>query len=393
MSEPAPPLRDSYEGILQRARQAANRGDLLNGIDLYRRLDDRLGRLSDRVLSRRPELRQVWIETRAELAELLELEGRYAEAVEVKELLLASDPERADEWRRDLAILRAAQGYVDRGLAELRALAEEQPNDVWRWIYLGAEARVAGRLAESEAAFERAAAAGGPEDAEELAVAHYQRFHLFQEAGRVDEALAAWEQAVALNPEAGQTVREVYTLLTGAGRYNQALEYVARDGNALQAGFQRGLIASRTGQRDQAQREWQGVAALDPQEYEYGHDAWAEATLRIGNADRAIEKLQTLLGRYGTPRLVVLSGMAWAMKGDAALAAALFQRAVEMHRRGRPPKNKLDSDDWHLLDALVANEQIKAALKTYFAVVETLWDDAEATPGAREGQPSRVLRL
>jgi tetratricopeptide (TPR) repeat protein len=393
MSEQAPPLRDSYEGILQRARQAASQGDFLNGIDLYRRLDDRLGQLSDRVLGRRPELRQLWAAARVELAELLVLEGRYAEAVEVKESLLASDPERADEWRRDLAILRAAQGYVDRGLAELRALAEEKPGDIWRWIYLGAEARVAGRLAESEAAFERAVADGDPDDVKELAVAHYQRFHLFREAGRVDEALAAWEQAVALNPEAGRTVRDVYTLLTDAGRYSQALEYIARDENALQAGLQRGIIASRTGQGDQARQEWQAVAALDPTAYQYGHDAWTEAALRIGDSDRAIEQLRLLLGRFGTPRLVVLSGMAWAMKGDAALAAALFQRAVEMKRRGRPPKTKLDSADWHLLDALVANEQVKAPLRTYFAVVETLWDDSEATPEAREGQPSRVLRL
>ena len=393
MSEQAPPLRDSYEGILQRARQAASQGNFLDGIDLYRRLDDRLGQLSDRVLSRRPELRQIWTDARVELAELLELEGRYAEAVEVKESLLASDPERADEWRRDLAVLRAAQGYVDRGLAELRALAEEKPDEVWRWIYLGAEARVAGRLAESEAAFERAVAAGGPEAAEELAVAHYQRFHLFREAGRVNEALAAWEQAVALNAEAGQTVREVYTLLTDAGRYSQALEYVARDENELQAGFQRGLIASRTGKGDQARREWQVVAALDPAVYQYGHDAWTEATLRIGDPDRAIEQLQTLLGRSGTPRLVMLSGIAWAMKGDTALAAALFQRAIEMQRRGRPPRTKLDSADWHLLDALVADEQVKTPLKIYFAVVETLWDDSETAPGSREGQPSRVLRL
>jgi hypothetical protein len=127
--------------------------------------------------------------------------------------------------------------------------------------------------------------------------------------------------------------------------------------------------------------------------YQYGHDAWAEATLRNGDPDRAIEQLQALLGRFGTPRLVLLAGLAWAMKGDAALAAALFQRAIEMYRRGRPPKTKLDSADWHLLDALVANEQVKAPLKTYFAVVETLWDDAETAPGAREGQPSRVLRL
>lgn len=391
MTTSTPPLRDSYEAIHQRARQAANAGNLSHAIDLYRQLADRLGRLSARIMDRRPELRELWTQARAELADVLEFEGRYAEAMEVTESLQATNPERADEWRGDLAVLRVAQGDIDRGLAELRTLAEEQPDDVWRWIELGAQARTSGRLPDSEAALARAVEVGDPEDAENLAVAYHQRFLLFKELGRLDAAVEAWEQAAALDEKTRFSIRAVYALLTDAGRYTEALEYVARDENPLPAGLQRGIIARRTGKMEQARQAWQGVADLNPFDYEYGHDAWAEAALRVGDPDRAIEQLQHLLPRYGTPRLLILSGIAWAMRGDAPLAGSLFQQAIGAQRYARPVRKKLDSADWHLLDALVDAEQTKAPLKTYFAVVETVWGSSSA-PQAREGGPARVLR-
>ena len=77
--------------------------------------------------------------------------------------------------------------------------------------------------------------------------------------------------------------------------------------------------------------------------------------------------------RYGTPRLLVLSGIGWAMRDDSELAAGLFQQAISLLRRLRPPKQKLDSADWHLLDTVVDDKDIKTPLKSYFAVIETLW--------------------
>jgi hypothetical protein len=112
---------------------------------------------------------------------------------------------------------------------------------------------------------------------------------------------------------------------------------------------------------------------LDPFEFEQGHDCWVEAVLRQGDAEPALKVLQHLLPRFGTPRLLVLSGIGWAMEGDPALASNLFQQAINLLRRDRPPRQKLDSADWLLLDSLVPDDESKAQLKPYFAVVETLW--------------------
>jgi tetratricopeptide (TPR) repeat protein len=367
-----PPLPDSYEGLLNRAQFSFRSGDVEEAIALYRRLVDKLGRLSDRILTRRPELRDLHLQARQELAGLLRLEGRYAEAIEVKRVLLESHPDQADRWRRELAVLRLSQGNVEAGLSELRTLAEEEPEDARRWLVLGSETLIEGRFAESQAALDRALEAAGG-DQQGLAEVHYQRFRLYKAMRRLDDAMTAWEAAVACDPQVSTTVREVYTMLTEAGRYSEAQRYIARDDNPLQAGLQRGLIAYLTGSAAQARREWREVAGLDPDEYQVGHDAWVEAVLRLGDPDPALEWLQDALAERGTPRLLILSGIGWAMRQDRELATVLFQQAINVLRRGRPAKQKLDSADWRLLDSLVTDTELKTALKPYFAIVETVW--------------------
>ena len=95
--------------------------------------------------------------------------------------------------------------------------------------------------------------------------------------------------------------------------------------------------------------------------------------LRLGDPEPALEWLQEALPRHGTPRLLVLSGIGWAMRGDSDLAARLFQQAINILRRQRPPKKKIEGADWRLLDSLVTDEEAKKPLKSYFAVVETIW--------------------
>lgn len=379
------PLPDSYEGIFLRAQAARQGGDIAEAIALYRRLVERLGRLNERILARRPDLRDLELEARHELARLLEFEGRYAEAGEVIEVLLTTHPDQADQWRRQLARLSIVRGNAEEGLAALRTLAEEKPDDIWRWIILGLEARFEGRFAESQAALDRALQAGSNGDPKALAFAHYQRFALYKEMGRIDDALLAWEEANALDATANSVIQQVYTMLTEAGRYREALRYVERDPNKLQAGFQRGVIARLMGDPVQARQEWQAVAAMDPTSFDYGYESWMEAVLRVGDPNPVLQRLPHLVVRYLTPRLLVLTGIAWAMKGNARRAAAYLQQAIDLLRRDRPPKQKLSAADWRLLDSLVASGRVKTALKPYFAVLETPWDTSASRSRADEG--------
>lgn len=373
MTNPRPPLPDSYQGLFSRGQMAYRSGDIDGAIAIYRRLTDKLGRLSEGIFERRPDLSDMHLQAGQDLSGLLLSEGRFAEAYEVRSRLLDKHPEMADDWRQDLAALRVAKGDVDAGLVELRALAEQDPADPSGWLVLATETRIEGRFAESQAALDRALEVSSGDDAKDLGIVHFQRFLLFKAMGRLDDAVAAWENAVSCDPEVSVSVREVYTMLSDAGRYGEAERYVARDENPLQAGLQRGLIASLTGNPGQAKKEWQAVADLDPEDFERGHECWVEAVLRLGDPEPTLERLRDLLVQREIPRLYVLAGIAWAMRDDEQVAAALFQQAINQLRWRRPPKQKLDSADWRLLDSLVTDDEIKTALKPYFAVVETVW--------------------
>jgi tetratricopeptide (TPR) repeat protein len=373
MSDSHPPLRDSYEGLLERAQTLVRAGRIEDALATYRRLVTKLARLSDKVLARRPELGEMHRQARLELTGILHSEGRHAEAIEIEEVLLTSHPAEADTWRTDLAIMTISKGDTETGLAELRTLADHDPANPARWLLLGSEYRAAGRFPESAAALDTAEATASEGDQERLAEIYYHRFLLLKETKQPDQAAAAWEEAVGYNAEVGATIRDVYDMFTDIGRYNDAQAFVERDQNPLQAGYQRGLLASLTGNSRDAARQWRGVAALDPSQQQYGHDAWVESVLRMGDPDPALEWLQENLTQYGTPRLLVLSGIGWAMRKDQELATGLFQQAINMYRRSRPPKAKLDSAEWRLLDTLVTDDELKTALKPHFAVVETLW--------------------
>ena len=373
MTRSRPPLRDSYEGLFSQAQMAQRAGDTDAAINLYRRLVNRLGRLNERVLTRRPDLGEMYVQAGLALTELLGSEGRYAEAYETKSQLATRYPDLAEEWYQDLAVLRVAKGDVDAGLAELRVLAEKDSDNPAGWVTLGNEARIEGRFSESREALDRALQDSSAGDPQELADVHYQHFLLYKDMGNFDEAVAAWERAVSGDPGKSVTIRDLYSMLTDAGRYGQAQQYIAQDENPLQSGFQRGLIAQLTGSSTKARDEWQAVGDLKPRSFEYGHDCWVEAVLRLGDSEPALQELQELLTTHQTPRLLVLAGMAWAMRDDLELAKALIQQAINQLRRQRPPKQKLDSADWRLLNSLITDEKIKAELKPYFAVVETVW--------------------
>ncbi len=365
-------LPGSYEDLVIQAAAALDAGDLDTSIAIQYRLLDRLSRLSERVLARRPELHDLHRQVRLDLKENLVRKKQPGEAVEVMEVLLHTHPEQSAIWRTEIAMLHILNEDVETGLAGLEALTRDYPDQIAPWLLLADEARIAGYLDRSQAALDRAQQCDAHGDEGLVGFLNYVRFHLLRDLGQIDEALAAWEEALTHDPERAETVREVYAMLTEAGRYDEALSYVARDENRIQAAYQRALIASLQGRTEEAEQGWQEVAEMDPDEYEYGHDAWVEAVLRLGDPDPALEWLHEALPEVATARLLTLTGMGWAMRGDVEVAGTSFQTAINMGRIRQPQQQKLDSAEWRLLDSLVDDDEIKAPLKSYFAVIETL---------------------
>ena len=114
------------------------------------------------------------------------------------------------------------------------------------------------------------------------------------------------------------------------------------------------------------------MAALTPRDHEEGHEAWAEAVLRLGQPETALPVLEDLLGRgQGDQRCIILLGLAWAMLGKAGPAREAFGHALRVLQRQEPQRAKLAAKDWRLVDALVQDPQVKTSVQSCFAVVLT----------------------
>jgi tetratricopeptide (TPR) repeat protein len=373
-------LDGSYEAILGRARGLYQDGDLEGAMAQYRRLVDRLARLSDRVLERRPSLREMRVSAILELGQLLEWDGRIGEAIELKRRLVELAPEEELFWKRHLAVLRVRKGEVDAGLEELRALAEADPEDPAGWNILATHLRLAGRLSRAEEILDRALAI--PEqDPQVRGQVHLNRALLYKALAQVDEALAAWEEAVQDAPDIVETVPEMVDLLIDVGRLDEALAYVERDADELRRGLHRGIVLARQGKPGRARAAWTDVHEMDPATTQGSRAAWLEATLRLGDPDAGLDRFEELLTGESSARLFLLGGMGWAMKGDLEAARVGFRVALEAMSRDYPPTYKFDSKDWRLLDQLVDTPETKAQLKAHFAVVDAAFDAVPEVAG------------
>jgi tetratricopeptide (TPR) repeat protein len=120
------------------------------------------------------------------------------------------------------------------------------------------------------------------------------------EAGRADDALAAWQQAVQANPAEAAPRDQLLKYLTANRQLNQAyvlsgdsLRYTPRDVELL---VNHGVLAEQLGHFDEAAASWKKAVAIDPAQ-QLAHLYLAHAVEREGKLDEAIPHYMTYLER------------------------------------------------------------------------------------------------
>ncbi|MEA3345618.1 MAG: hypothetical protein U9Q78_05150 [Chloroflexota bacterium] len=359
-------LQDSYQDLYTQARTARLDGRHEEAITAYKRIIERLSELSAETLEERPDLEELLHETAEELMEVLRWERRYDEGIELEEKLIALFPQEELVRRTEIANMTIERGQVEEGLSLLEEIAQEDADNIWGWITLGAQHLWLRRYEEGETYLQRAVEIEEAAD-EDLAFAYRYLFQLYKEQDRFEEAVAAWEKARDLNPETSSTLPEVYRMFIEAGDFKQAHSYLRREQNRLRYLFHLGLIDHQRGDEYSAQRQWQRLADMDPDNYDEGHDEWAEASLRMGLVQQALNELAYLVNQGEiNPRRMMLLGLAWAMAGDADRAKSALDGAVMILDHSRPRRNKLRRKDWRLFEELVGDEEMLEALEDYF---------------------------
>lgn len=359
-------VSDSYEDIFTRAQSHLVQGDYETAFDEFHRLSERLSGLKPAVMDRRPELRNLLMLSLARQAEIHHIQGEFEEALQIYERLEEIAPEHRDSWQRDSALVRIDMGQTEEGLDELRAQAVAHPDDYRLWLTIGLECEALERMDEAEENLQRAAMRAG--DGDEKADVYLDLFDFYREQGRVDEALATWEQAWEAHGRDPDYVFPLYQMMWENGDPERAYEYLRQERNPLRKGFYQGLFAESEDKPDEAIKHWKRVAKMDPLESDEGHEAWAEAALRVDHPpEEVIAKLSAILESGDlTRRGFILHAAAEARIGHTEHAESVLEAARTVGLRSRPREDKLPAAHWELFDELVADAEIKDQLRHYF---------------------------
>jgi len=361
-------VSDSYEYIYALAESSLARGDIETAQANYHRLSERLSKLKPAVLERRPELRNLLVLSLAKQAEIHHIQGEFEQALEIYKQVMKIAPETKDRWQRDMALVHIDMGEAEEGLDMLRAQAIAHPGESELWLAIGMEAEALGRLDEAEEHIQRASrTASAPDD---KAQAYLALFDFYREQGQIEKALAAWDQAWPGDDHDSGYVFPLYQMMWETGDLERSREYLKQEKNPLRKGYHQGLLAASEGDSDEATKHWKRVAKMNPLEYEEGHDAWAEAALRVDHSpQKVIGALSAVLeaGNF-TPRGLLLQAIAEARIGHTEHAQQVLETARNIGLRTRPRAEKLPMAHWALFDELVTDEEIKNQLQHLFQV-------------------------
>jgi len=359
-------VSDSYEDIFSRAQADLARGNYAAAYAEYQRLGERLSKLKPAVLDRRPELHNLLLISLARQAEIHHLQGEFEQALRLYERLMEIAPERRDNWQRSSALVRIDMGQTEAGLDELRAQAVAHPADFEPWLAIGLECEALGRLDEAEENLERAAKRAVKAD--DQAEAYLALFDFHRAQGRVDAALAAWENAwVAYGDEPGY-IFPVYQMMWEIHDLERAHEYLRQEKNPLRKGYYQGLLATGEGKPEEAVKHWKRVAKMNPLEFDEGHEAWAEAALRVDWPPQEVIAAMGSVSESGNLNLqgLVLQAVAEARIGHLDHAQNALDVARSVRLRSRPRQEKLSQASWALFDELVTDVETKRQLRHYF---------------------------
>ncbi len=371
----------SYEDLIQRARQARAAGQPEAAIESYRRVVDRLSRVLPEMSPRDEQLQGYLITAADELQLVLDWMGEHAQANALCRQMAELDPDDSQLWRRRAATELIYTGEVESGLAELRQLTKEAPDDFWHPLELAAQLLEMDRLEEAESML--AEAAQRARESEELGLLHWTRFRLLRKQGQFHAAARAWETARKHDAFFKRASETVYRMFIEAGDYDSALLYLDAEENPLVAGYYRGLLAHYRGDHARAEKAWRRVVQNRPGDFDAGWEAWAMAQFRLGERNTALEFLLTLIQRGYTAEPCYLAiALIWAASGEAEVAKANLDTALRIRRQTFGPRALLPADLWSDFEELVTDEGLKQELRSYFAPAESAASSAEAvTPG------------
>jgi tetratricopeptide (TPR) repeat protein len=231
----------------------------------------------------------------ARTAQALNRDDREAAMGTVKELL-EKDPD--DVLGLTLrAYIHAQEGNLEAAEVDLLAALEHDPSMYDAQYQLATVYRSTDRIDQAVEAYGRAAA--DADSGENKAKALLSIGELERDAGNMDRAIEAFEQAIVANPELKQVVApELASLYTAAGDIERATEWIeaAGTGGAVDPALQYNVGVAHFNKKEweQAAECFRTVLSVKP-ELADAHKNLATALLNLGQQDESLEHFRRYL--------------------------------------------------------------------------------------------------
>ncbi|MEM7031875.1 MAG: hypothetical protein AAF629_20140 [Chloroflexota bacterium] len=371
-------LSGSYEELATQAQQHMRNNQYAEAKDIYERVYNRLGKMKDSLLEKRPRLRELQVMSTRMLADLSSFDGEHDQAIEYYTTALNIDPDQKLEYQRGIAQMKIDKGEANTGLDELRAIAFTNAGEPDPWIWLSVELWTQGNNGEAIENLERVVSMTGVESRSQSAA--YTYLHdIYREEERIEDAADAWQKAWQVVDSEIDDVSPLYQMYFEVGNLEEANRWLKDEKNPLRAGFYKGLFAQADGSDKAEKSAWRKTASLNPLDQQDGHEAWAESALRINFApDRIAYTLREVAGQnLINIRGTILLAIAFARMGQAEPADFALQQAIDISQRARPRRDQLSLGHWELFDELVADDAIKEQVRGYFETESDEGNDDE----------------
>jgi protein O-GlcNAc transferase len=345
---------------------AAQEGDLAQAETLFRRVVDtspnypeghnnlgallqQEGRIDEAIAAHRRAiaLRPDYAVAHCHLGNALKRQGKLDDALAAYRHALALRPDFAEACN-NLGVVLAQQGKFAQALDAYDRAIKLRPDDLEAAYNRAVALQQQGRLQEAGAAY-RAIVRRSPSSLVYLNLGGVE-----QELGRLDDALAAFEQALALDPAYPQAHFNRGAVLQRLGRLDAAAEAYRRAINLrpgyVEAVTNAGIVLQELGRLDEAAAAFEHAATLQPAAPE-PHNNLGIALLARGRPGEAVTAFQRALALEPDFAAAFYNmGNAWRELGKPEGAIAAYQQALRLRPDDADAFSQLAYQRWRACD-------------------------------------------
>jgi len=373
------PIPADYLTLQRKAKKYFKFGDLNAAIDHQYQLVQRLMDLGPESIQGQTELARLLDNASRQLVDALRWEREYERAISLQDRLIPFFPKESSTIRMGAANLRIEAGQEEQGILQLQELVQQDPDNFWTWINLGAAYLWLERYREAEDVLKKAA---GLTHERKLnrAMAYKYLFALYTIQEQIDPAIAAWREVCRLDPKQKEMASEIYHWLAYAHQFEEMQKLLNVETHRQKILFYKGYYAIKQGNFLEANRQWKMlIVDFEPDQVKGAEDEYAEACVHLLNPTRAIMTIEPLVnkGQMNYFRIVIL-GLAWAQKRALERARWYLNMALRLGDLDRPRRTRLAPQgrilDIHarmLYAGIVIDQDIRQALDSYFLPKKT----------------------